>query len=260
MAEPKERTVETALGPVRVWEKGRGKKLGYLAGLGGLRKWPAFLDKLAETRRVIVPSLPGFPGGPSSEPLDGQLDWVLATHDTLGAAGLFNADLVGASVGGELLAEFAALWPASVRKLVLIAPFGLYDADDPVADVFAQRPGAGSAFLSEKPAAYDAFVARPEGEDEVEWDVVTLRANIAAAAVLWPLGDTRLAKRLGRIDAETLLIWGEKDRAVPPSYAKRFASGIAGKARTRIVKNAGHVVEIDQPGHVASAIARFLDG
>ena len=47
----------------RVWRKGAGPKIGFLAGYGGLPRWVPFLDRLAETRTVIVPSLPGFPGG-----------------------------------------------------------------------------------------------------------------------------------------------------------------------------------------------------
>src|SRR5438132_13895836 len=46
----------------RVWKKGQGPKLGFLAGFGGLPRWIPFLDALARERTVIVPSMPGFPG------------------------------------------------------------------------------------------------------------------------------------------------------------------------------------------------------
>ncbi|HUJ76459.1 MAG TPA: alpha/beta hydrolase, partial [bacterium] len=63
MTGPRERTVQVNGQPCRVWEMGRGQPLGYLAGYGGFTKWPPVLSLLAERRRVIVPSLPGFPGG-----------------------------------------------------------------------------------------------------------------------------------------------------------------------------------------------------
>ena len=47
----------------RIWKKGEGPTLGFLAGFGGLPRWIPFLDALARERTVIVPSLPGFPGG-----------------------------------------------------------------------------------------------------------------------------------------------------------------------------------------------------
>ena len=66
--------------PCRVWTKGSGPKLGFLAGLGGLPRWLPFLDRLAETRTVIVPSLPGYPGATGHTELDTHLDWVLAVR------------------------------------------------------------------------------------------------------------------------------------------------------------------------------------
>ena len=84
-----ERTVRVQGEDVRVWEKGQGEPLGYFAGLGGLLEWTPFLDELAKRRRVIVPSLPGFPGGGQlHRKLDGLADWVICTLDILEAAGL----------------------------------------------------------------------------------------------------------------------------------------------------------------------------
>ena len=122
-----------------MWKKGSGPKLGFLAGFGGLPKWIPFLDRLAEQRTVIVPSLPGFPGGDRGHTvLDNHLDWVLAAHQLIRQAGLDGADLAGSSVGGSLAAEVAALWPGAVKGLALIAPFGLFDEKDPATDPWAQ--------------------------------------------------------------------------------------------------------------------------
>ena len=99
-----------------------------------------FLDALAKERTVIVPSLPGFPGGERGHTvLDTHLDWVLAAHELMRKAGLDGADLAGSSVGGSLAAEIAAIWPGSVKRLALIAPFGLFDEKDPATDPWAQR-------------------------------------------------------------------------------------------------------------------------
>src|SRR5665213_2950666 len=73
--------------PCRVWEKGEGKKLFYLAGVAGLPRWTRFLDRLAETRRVVAPSLPGYPGAEGHDLLDSHLDWIVAALDLLAAAG-----------------------------------------------------------------------------------------------------------------------------------------------------------------------------
>jgi pimeloyl-ACP methyl ester carboxylesterase len=140
----------------------------------------------------------------------------------------------------------------------LIAPYGLFDANEPVADVFAQTPEAMAALLSAHPARLAAEWAMPEGGDALDWQVTQVRAAEAAARLLWPLGDRGLAKRLHRITAPTLLLWGEQDRLIPPSYAKRFASGIAGPTTLREIPGAGHLAQLDAPEAVAQAVLDFL--
>ena len=254
-----ERTVEVAGQACRVWEKGRGKRLGFLAGLGGLLRWPPFLDRLAATRRVVVPSLPGFPGaGRGHDGLDSHLDWILATRDLLSAAGLEGADLIGASVGGALAAEVAAIWPAMVGQLVLVAPLGIFDEADPILDVWAQRPGDIAGVLCANAECHAAATELPEGEDLAEWQILQIRANEAAARILWPLSDTKVVRRLGRIEAETLVLWGQRDRVAGPGYADRFATAIGANARVREIAGAGHLATIDAPDEVARAVEEFL--
>ena len=141
MSEPTTTTIEINGQPCRVWSKGRGPKIGWLAGFGGLPRWIAFLDRLAETRTVIVPSLPGFPGALGHTLLDSHLDWLVAVRQLLLGSGLDGADLAGSSVGASFVAEIAALWPAMVRKIALVAPFGLYDETAPPAGRVGAAPG-----------------------------------------------------------------------------------------------------------------------
>src|SRR5579864_4645458 len=123
MTEPKTTSIEVNGYSCRVWTAGSGPKLGFLAGFGGLPKWIPFLDALAKERTVIVPSLPGFPGGERGHSvLDNHLDWVLAAHELVRKAGLDGADLAGCGIGSSFAAEIAAIWPQSARRLALIAP------------------------------------------------------------------------------------------------------------------------------------------
>ena len=253
------RSVEVNGRPCRVWEKGEGEPVGFLAGIGGLARWTPFLDRLAERRRVVVPSVPGFPGAEGHDLLDTQLDWILAAQDLLEGAGLAGADLVGASVGAALAADAAACRPGLVRRLVLVGPLGVFDEAEPVADVWAQRPGDLPRMVCADPARFQAAVTAPEGEDPIEAEVLLLRAHEAAARLLWPLSDTGLAKRLPRIRAPVMLVWGEADRVVPFGYARRFAELLGGESRIERVPGAGHLAELDAPNEVARRVLAFLD-
>jgi pimeloyl-ACP methyl ester carboxylesterase len=258
VSEPQPLTIDVNGFPTRIWRKGSGPKIGFLAGFGGLPRWMPFLDELAKSRTVIVPSLPGFPGGDRGHSvLDSHLDWLLAVRDILDQADLAGADLGGSSVGASLAAEVAALWPASVRKLALIAPFGLFDERNPPTDPWAQRGDAVPGLMCADPEIWKAMKAAPEGANSIEWPIEQVRANEAAARIFWPLGNTRIEKRLRLIKVPTLLLWGDQDKVMPRDYAEVFASAISGDTTVRIIAGAGHLAELDKPAEVAAEILAF---
>lgn len=254
MSEPRTETVDLNGHACRVWKKGNGAKIGFLAGFGGLPRWMPFLDRLAEQREVIVPSLPGFPGATGHTLLDSHLDWLVAVRELLRKSGLEGADLAGSSAGGSFVLEMAALWPASVKKVAVIAPFGLFDLKDPATDVWAQKADAVAGLLCADAQKYIDMKAMPPGANSVEWPIEQVRAAEAAARIFWPFGNTRLEKRLPMVQAPLLILRGDQDRIIPRSYPERIKAAVKGKAELREIKDAGHLAEIDQPDAVAKAI------
>jgi len=263
MNEPATSTIDVNGFATRVWRKGSGPRIGFLAGYGGLPRWVPFLDRLAETRTVIVPSLPGFPGGDRGHTvLDTHLDWVLAVRELIDQADLAGADLVGSSVGASFAAELAAIWPDRVRRLALIAPFGLFDGNDPATDPWAQKADDIAGLMTRNPDTWRKLKEMPAGANSIEWPIEQARAAEAAARIFWPLGNTRLARRLPLIAAPTLILWGENDRLLPRSYAGIIAKAIAAGNRTTpqtvVIAGAGHLAELDRPDEVAATILGFM--
>lgn len=245
--------------PCRVWTKGTGPRIGFLAGFGGLPKWIPFLDQLADSFEVVVPSIPGFPGATGHTACDTHLDWVMAIRTLLNGAGLLDgAPLIGSGPGGSLAAEMAAFWPGEIEKLVLISPWGLFAEDDPMADPWAQRPHEVGPLLCETPEHWADLKSEPEGANSVEWPIEQARALEASARIFWPLGNTGLSKRLGHIACPTLLIRGAADRVIPASYMDTFRDGVSSEVRVETITGAGHLAELDQPQAVADAIRGFI--
>jgi pimeloyl-ACP methyl ester carboxylesterase len=189
--------------------------------------------------------------------LDTHLDWVLAVRETIDKAGLAGADLAGSSVGASFAAEVAAIWPEKVNRLALIAPLGLYDENDPATDPWAQKPDEQAALMTLRPEVYKALKEMPAGANSIEWPIEQTRAAEAGARIFWPLGNTRLDRRLPLIKAPTLILWGAEDRVLPRSYANRIAKAIKARTEIKIVPRAGHLAELDQPDAVAAAILGF---
>jgi pimeloyl-ACP methyl ester carboxylesterase len=157
-----------------------------------------------------------------------------------------------------MAAEMAALWPESVRRLALIAPFGLYDEAEPPLDPWAQRADQVAGLMCADPETWKALKAVPEGANSVEWPIEQTRAVEASARIFWPLGNTRLERRLPLIKAPTLLLWGEQDRVMPRSYATRIAAALGGPNEIRTIPGAGHLAELDRPDMVADAILSWV--
>jgi pimeloyl-ACP methyl ester carboxylesterase len=78
-----------------------------------------------------------------------------------------------------------------------------------------------------------------------------------AGKILFPIPNRRLSKRLYRLTANTLLIWGKSDKLIPPAYAKRWKELIPG-AQLEWIDTAGHMVPYEQPAAFVAAVSNFL--
>ncbi len=142
--------------------------------------------------------------------------------------------IVGHSFGGMIAAELAAHFPDRATRLVLIAPVGLWNDAYPVADIFAVPVGEMDQLLWHDKAAREAHAARisaasAAGQDQIE-QILSLTRNLTSLTkILWPIPDRGLRRRLRRIAAPTLVLFGASDAFVPARYGADFASGIAGR-------------------------------
>ncbi len=78
-----------------------------------------------------------------------------------------------------------------------------------------------------------------------------------ASKFLWPIPDRGLKKRAYRIAAPTLLLWGESDKVIPPVYAREFQKHIR-NSRVHTIKQAGHMVQYEQPAEFDKVVTEFL--
>ena len=77
------------------------------------------------------------------------------------------------------------------------------------------------------------------------------------AKFVWPIPDKGLAKRLHRIEAPTLIVWGKQDRLVSSAYAAEFGRRIAG-SRVEIIDECGHIPQLEQPEKTYALVSDFL--
>lgn len=230
---------------------GSGPPLLYLHSAGGF-VWDDFLDGLAEHYKVYAPHFPGTaPGRPNDiDKVDNLWDVVLAYDDLVSALGLKKFRLMGHSFGGMLAAELAAQRPDAVKGLVLIAPIGLWQEDAPYtcASWTALSFPEIMETLFHNPA-HPRVVKRmtpPADEDAAAmWTVNFIWTLGCTAKVIWPIPDKGLKKRIHRIAAPTLVVWGENDRLIPPVYAQSFHKAIS-DSQLLMLPACGHEPPLEQ--------------
>jgi pimeloyl-ACP methyl ester carboxylesterase len=102
------------------------------------------------------------------------------------------------------------------------------------------------------------FLVMPEDPDALATAIAdSVWALGTTGKFVWPIPDKGLKKRIHRVAAETLIIWGEHDRLVSPVYAQEFAGLIPG-SRVEIIEGAGHVPQWEQLDTVQPLVRDFL--
>lgn len=227
------------------------RRLVYLWGIAGHPELsPALQSLAADGWEVVVPKVPGFDGEAGFVAPDEYLDWLITFWDALDATGALPCPVVGASLGGMIAAELAALRPEAVTMLALLAPFGTADGDDPGLDLYAVPTAErmGHLFAKGVPAAFENRFGHLGAE---EAPVARYLSDIASASLLWPFGEHGLAKRRHRLPADRLVLHGELDELIPLPTARRWGD-------VQVVAGAGHLLEWDAPDEVAAALRAFL--
>lgn len=267
--------IQLPQGPIRYREAGEGKPIVFVHGyLVDHRLWDGVVDRLSDRFRCIAP------------------DWPLAAHrvamnadadlsppgiarliaDFLAKLELDDVTIVGNDSGGAMSQVLVTTHPDRIGRLVLTNcdthenfPPGPFKAMPPL----AKLPG-GMLMISApfRIPAVARMAFAPFAESKIPDDLIASWMEPAKTdrAVLRDAGKVTagMNKRYTLEAAEKLrgsqlpikLLWAEKDRVFPISYAERLA-GEAGNAEVVPIEDARTFVSLDQPQRVAEEIAEF---
>jgi len=244
-----------------VYRGGSGTPVVFLHGVTNISATDPGLLALAEQHEVIAPVHPGFADLAELDDIRTVHDLALYYDDVFDVLGLDGATVVGHSFGGMVAAELAAHVPHRVGRLVLAAPLGLWNEEHPVADLFAVSLLETAPLLFADPTSAPSIIGA--GTDASDPDaLVTMMVSVlqgltTAGKFLFPLPDKGLNRRLRRITAPTLIVWGSDDKLAPPAYADDFAALIP-DASTTIIDGAGHMVPYERTDEFVKVVSSFV--
>ena len=243
-----------------VLEMGKGKPLLVLheeTGCPGPLRWHA---SLAKSRTLVVPLHPGFGRTP-------RLEWISGVRDLAGFYARFlneqklaPIDVVGFSFGGWLAAEMAANDAALFSKMVLVGAAGVRP---PHGEILDQYLLTGQAYLRasvldpERTPEFTALYGAEQTPEQFEaWE--ECRAETARIAWQPYMHNPSLPHLLEALrDLPTLLLWGERDRVVPPSAGEVYRRAIAG-SKLVVLPNSNHRPEIENREEFIRELESFL--
>ena len=236
-----------------------------------LHTWDGWADALKSKRRVIRFDLPGFGlTGPSPDgtyTVESYVRFVAAMLDNLGVQ---RCVLAGNSLGGNVAWETALAQPQRVEKLILVdaagyplqstsVPIGFRVARIPVVNEILRFVLARSVVESSVRNVYgDPAKVTPELVDR--YYELTLREGNRAALVQRFKQSANTEERTANVKTlklPTLILWGARDRLIPPDNAVRFHREIVG-SELAIFDELGHVPHEEEPVATVAVVMRFL--
>jgi pimeloyl-ACP methyl ester carboxylesterase len=260
---------------IRYWVEGSGQDILLVHGLAcSVEFWRHNLGPLATGHQVFALDLPGC--GLSDKQV-AQFSLAYGASFLKGfmdSVGIGRAVVVGHSMGGALCAQFAVQHPERTRALILVdsAGFGrelqwflrlwtlplvgevLFRAYQRAFPALKGMVFCDGSSISDEWIQGAAAMLRMPGVRETALEIVRTGAD---------LGGQReelfqdLHARLPSLNIPALIVWGERDHAVPVSHAERAKSLIPG-SKVSIMPGRGHIPQVERPNEFDQLVSDFL--
>lgn len=275
----REGTVDAAGTSIFVRASGSGSPVVLLHGFPETGKmWDKVAAALSAEHRVLVPDLPGY--GRSARPTSYDsatlANTIAAFMDAVDAP---KATVVGHDWGGGVAFRLALDHPDKVERLAVInSPFRKLDLRRGWHMLFFNLPGIPEVVLTASGDRWVDLILRAGAANKEAFDADAIAEyhkayrslerkrsafayyrTVTRRIIAGKLpGRARPSGRRGSIDMPTLVIWGEKDPALPLWLAEAILKDIP-QAKLVTIPDAGHFVPEERPERVAELLKEFIE-
>ncbi len=232
---------------------GEGPVILILHGWNGSSdSWRKIIEILEIKFKVVCPDFPGF--GKTKPPkipwnLDDFVDWLKEFTEKLDLKNFF---LLGHSFGGRVAIKFSILYPEKVKKLILVSSAGIKPEWGLKEKIIFQISKIGNAIFSK-----NHFLRFKEGVRNLFYKLAMIKDYSKAKGVMREtmkkIVEEDLLPELPKIQSETLIVWGEKDRIIPLKYAFVFKEKIK-NSKLEILPKIGHSPHLEDPEKLAEVL------
>ena len=262
-ADVRERLVDGALIRYRQID-GEGNPLVLIHGfLGSSYDFIGLMPELGRKRPVIAPDLIGFGLSDKSAGLDYSKQHMASlVRQLMLDLGYGHFSVLGHSMGGEVALNLAFEYPELVDRLILLDSAGAADMQQGFRRTLPAWliEGVFKNYLVQR-LYFPVTVADRKLATGAVFDLFFFFNSQIPAATLVKLtldnDSGRLAGRLDRIRLPALLIWGAKDRIIPPAQGEYLRRHLP-DSRFVALGQCGHLGYLEKPAEVLAAVEEFL--
>jgi len=244
-----------------VGDTGSGTPLVLIHGfLGSTDMWEPQIEYFKEHSRILTPALPGFGKSKKLKPCDSIACMAKAILNFLKSKKINSFNLLGHSMGGMVAQEMTRLAGEKILKLICYSTGprgnipGRFETIDQSREKLKINGLKNTAyriaktwFIEEDKAKYFYLCEQAGKQTSIE-----AADNGLVAMKNWSGIDN-----LKNIKNETLVIWGDQDKAYNYNQVETLNDNIP-DSNLKIIKGCSHNVHLEKPNEFNKAIVEFL--
>lgn len=232
---------------------GKGRDLIMLHGWGlnSSTFWPS-VDFLKENLTLWILDLPGFGKSDAPQKAFDTSDYAEILAEFIRINKIKKPSILGHSFGGKISIRIASKYEDLIDKLILVGASGI-----------KRIPSFRKVFIY--PLAKivhhlvpDIFnlktIIRKKFYRKIESDYEN--AGLMKDTLLKTIGED-LTEQLKKIKNETLIIWGDEDKAVPLRYGKKMYQLIE-NSKLIVIEGKGHFLHVHDPERFTYYVKDFV--
>ncbi|WP_022899172.1 alpha/beta fold hydrolase [Humibacter albus] len=250
-------TITVGEARLHVEQKGAGRPVVVIHGGGGAATVAPLAEHLASRARVHVPTLPGWDGAERPQSVVRVEDISDLFFEWLEQERLDDVVIVGSSIGGWIAGELAVRDRdvGRIAKAVLLDTVGFEVPGQHIRDFFAldARGVAEYSWYDSERFYVDPATLPAERTAAMASNLATMKTVAGDPYMINPA----LLANVASVTIPVLVAWGEADRIVTPAYGRAVAEAFPA-GRFELIREAGHLPQLEQPERVHALVDAFL--
>ena len=240
---------------------GSGNPLVLVHGfLGSSEMWSPQIKFFKDNFRVIVPALPGFGKSNNIASCDSIECMAKAILSLLEKKEIKSFNLLGHSMGGMIVQEMTKLVNEKVLKLICYGtgPIGNIPGRFETIDQSREKLKIDGLEITSKRIAKTWFIEEERAKYFHLCNQAGKQTSIEAADNgLIAMKNWNGVKNLKNIKNETLIVWGDQDKAYNFKQVETLNNNIP-NSNLKIVKGCSHNVHLEKPDEFNMIVTEFL--